>query len=64
MKTRPVEMELFDADGRTRRTERHDEAKSRSSQFGERAPETVFLHRINRLFFLLEANRVLWEVLT
>jgi len=35
MKIRPVGAELFHADGQ--RTDRHDEAKTRSSQFFERA---------------------------
>ena len=34
MKIHPIAAELFHAEGRT---ERHDEAKSRFSQFGERA---------------------------
>ena len=38
MEIRPVEAELFHADGRTdRQTDRQDEAKSRFSQFCERA---------------------------
>jgi hypothetical protein len=36
MKIRPVGAELFHADGRT---DRHDEANSRFSQFRERAPK-------------------------
>jgi len=37
MKIRPLGVELFDADGRTnKQSDRHDEAKSRFSQFCER----------------------------
>jgi len=42
MKIRPVESELFHADGRTdRRKDRHDEVKSRFSQLCEKRPKSV-----------------------
>jgi hypothetical protein len=53
MKIRPLGVDLFNAD---RRTEKHDKADSRFSQFCEPTSETVSLHGINRVLFLLEAG--------
>ena len=50
MKTRPFGAELFHADGRTdREAERHDAAKSRFSQFCERAYKLSRKLEIRRL---------------